>query len=368
MKKQRPFTISALAAFGLGVSFSLLVGCGKKADTEREPVVRPVKLYKLEDRGIERTLELPGQVLANRQAVLGFEVPGLIQGIQVSAGQAVETGQALAKLDDRDYQAALEAAKAQFEFAQAEAERMRALFERDATSRQRLEQGEAALQVSRAQFERAQKAVEDTTLQAPFSGRVAEVLIDDIETVQAKQPVVVLQDLSKLRIEVAVPETFSVLAKPGMTLEDRTRLVVPEVTITVYPDRRFPARVTEFSSLVDLASRTFSATLQFDPPEDLVVLPGMTAKLVFQAPGQKLETGKGFAIPSRAVFSDAEGRGKVWVVDPESYVARAVEVRLGTFVEDRVEIFAEGLKPGDLIATTGIRQLREGVVVKPMEG
>lgn len=368
MTKDKLSKNSFLLTVGLLGVFLFQFGCGKKTEETGEPVVRPVKLFELQERAVERTLELPGQILANKQAILGFEVPGLIEEIHVKAGQPVGTGEPLASLDARDYRANLEAAEAQFDIAETEAERLRALFERDATSQQRLEQGEAALRVARAEFERARKAVADTTLMAPFAGRVADILIDDIETVQAKQPVIVLQDLTKLRIQVAVPETFSALAKPDLTPQERTELVSPEVSITVYPDRYFPARVTEFSSLVDPASRTFSATLEFDPPDDLMVLPGMTAKLVFQAPGQKVGSEGGFAVPSQAVFGDAEGRSKVWVIDAESNVARAVEVSLGTFVEDEVEIYADALKPGDLIATTGIRQLREGVEVKPFGG
>ena len=50
--------------------------------------------------------------------------------------------------------------------------------------------------------------------------------------------------------------------------------------VSSLPDRRFPARVKEFTTAADPVTRTFRITLWFEKPDGLRILPGMTAKVI----------------------------------------------------------------------------------------
>ncbi len=68
-------------------------------------------------------------------------------------------------------------------------------------------------------------------------------------------------------------------------------------------------------------------------------------------------------LPSHAAFADEAGNPHVWVVDAETMKVQRKPVKLGTLAGDEVEIL-EGLADGDLVAVSGVGQLREGMQVR----
>jgi RND family efflux transporter MFP subunit len=340
-------------------------GCGGKDAPEAPAVVRPVKMVELSTGGLAMQVEYPGRILPNRQADMAFEVPGLMTGIYVEEGQYVETGQLLAKLDARDYEAARNAAAAQLEVARVEADRARALYDRQATSKQRLDLAVSNLKVAEAAHERALKAYNDTFLKAPINGVVSKILVEDVVNVQAKQGILIIQNLDKLKATADIPETVGAFAQPGLTLEERTAFTQPVVYLSFLPERGFPAVLVESSVMADPATRTYEVTVMFDPPQDLVILPGMTAKVVLHVGSRLGPQTDAFAVPANSVASDEEGGAFVWVVDSETMQVRRQPVTIGEVSGDRMEISSDGLSEGDRVVTSGVQNLLQGDTVRP---
>ncbi|MBL4575086.1 MAG: efflux RND transporter periplasmic adaptor subunit [Opitutaceae bacterium] len=346
----------------------LLMGCGKKETVEVPEVIRPVKMVQLVSGGAVEVVELPGQIFPARQANLGFEVPGQMIEISVVEGQIVSEGQLLARLDARDFEANRDAAKAQLDTAELEANRAQSMYDRQATSKQRLDLAVSNFKVAQASFEKAEKAYNDTFLRAPISGVVAKIYVDDIVNVRAKQEILVIQDNTSLKITVDIPETMGVLAKPGLSFEERTKRLKPMVYLTSLPNRGFPARITEIASLADPATRTYEGTLVFDRPVDLNVLPGMTARLELTLAGDENSAKKEtYKLPSSAVISDEQGVPFVWVVDTRSMTVWRQSVKTGNLVGSEIEVISTELSEGDLVVVSGVHQLRAGDQVRKFE-
>jgi len=66
------------------------------------------------------------------------------------------------------------------------------------------------------------------------------------------------------------------------------------------------------------------------------------------------------------VFADDEGRTSVWKVDPATMTVTRANVEVGTMVGADIEVVG-GLSTGDLVAVTGITNLREGDPVRRMQ-
>ncbi len=322
-------------------------------------VVRPVKIQAIESAGTGLNRNMPGTIAAVQNADMAFQVPGRIIEFMVAEGQEVTAGTELARIDPRDYQANFDQAQAAFDRAQGELERAERIFRQDsgAISTSAIEANREAVQVAEANFRQAEKALEDTVLRAPFAGLVARRRVTDFETVQALQPVLTLQDLSVLEIEVAVPERDIVLSGRRLSAEEATERFRTVVRISSIPDRDFPARVSEFATTADPGTRTFSVSMQFDTPTDLNILPGMTARVFYSDINQIAIT-----LPSHATFSDATGNANVWLLNPDSMTVSPRQVTLGPLIEDQVQILA-GLTPGDEVAVSGVSQLRDGMEV-----
>lgn len=340
-----------------------LAGC-QKPPPEPPPVVRPVKILTLGEGGASSIREYPATIRAVQQADLGFEVPGQIIEFLVNEGDLVEQGQLLARLDDRDYQADLEKAKANQRKAMADLQRSLNIYRQDkgAISKGQIEADRRAKEVADAALKQKEKAVEDTRLRAPFAGYVARKLVEDFANVEAKQPVLILQDISQLEVEVSIPERDVAVDTRGQTVAERVEQARPEVIVTSIPGRTFPARLKEFTTTADPNTRTFQVRLVFDKPDDVYILPGMTARVRVQV--NRLDE---MLIPVAAVASDDRYQAFVWRVDPETMTVHKVPVDLGELSGGNVAIKG-GLKAGDRIAISGLRFLHEGMKIKPYQG
>lgn len=352
-------------ACALALQVGLIAACSEEAPP-REPAVRPVKILELGGAGAVRTLEYPGQVEAAQHAEMGFEVPGRIVEFPVDEGTRVSEGDVLAKLDPRDFEADLDAARAQMRQTQTEYQRQKTLVEKEVAPQQDLDRASRNVEVAQARLRTAEKAVEDTVLRAPFEGLVARKLVRDFRNVKAKEPVLILEGDSGMEIVANVPERDWVYARRGdlsdePSRRERERRLRPRVTVSNYPDRPFPGELREVATTADPTTRTYAVTLAFDPPDDLNVMPGMTAKITLDVPADA--TGAGTSVPVSAVVDDGDGEPFVWRVDPDTMTVSRAEVRLGELSGDSIEITG-GLSPGDQIAVSGVHQLHAGMTVR----
>lgn len=342
----------------------IALACGEEPVTEA-PVARPVKILILDAGASAGVLEYPGKVSPAQQSDMAFEVPGKIIELPVRESQRVSKGTLLARIDPRDYQARLDSENAKLKQSRSDYNRYRELFEKDVVSKAEMERRQRVFGVAEAAVREAEKAVEDTYLRAPFDGRVAKKLVEDFQNVQAKEPVLILQDDSTLELVINVPERDLVLGRRESTPEAATARIKPSVTITSLPDQTFPARIKELSTTADPVTRTFEATFAFENPADVNILPGMTAKVSLTLPARAGQA-KGYAIPASAVLADESGAAFVWVVDPSSMRVRRAPVVVGELSGAKVEV-RSGLSSGDWIAVSGVHSLREGIEVRRFE-
>ena len=340
-----------------------LAGC-QREEVEREPVVRPVRIMTIGDAGAGQTLVFSGSIRAGDTAELGFEVQGRIIELPVTEGQQVSQGDLIARLDPADFQSQVDQAEANYRQAQSTFERYKEIVERGAVSRQELDLRQRNYEVAQAELATARKALSDTRLVAPFSGEIGRRLVDNFVNVRAKEGVVILQDLTTLEVVVTIPEQDWARARPGLTREERTELISPMVSLTMIPGREFPARLKEIATVADPITRTFEVIAEMDNPDDVSILPGMTANVRVTVPGGSPVTTDAavYSIPANAVLADADGNPTVWKVDPSTMTVSSAMIQLGDVSGNQVRVMA-GLNPGDRIATSGVHKLREGMQV-----
>lgn len=342
-----------------------VVGC-REEPPQRAVAVQPAKLLTIGESGSGAAREYPGVVSAAQRADLAFEVSGQMIEFPVDEGDPVDKGAVLGRLDPRDYQARLDSAIAILRKAQADYRRTSNLHKEDpgAIALTRLDADKRGVEVAEARTREAEKAYEDTILRAPFGGVVGRKLVDDFANVQAKQPILVLQDVSHLEMVVNVPERdFATRPRAGASLDELTDQIQPRIVVSSLPDREFPARLKEIATTADPVTRTFAVTFRFANPEDVNVLPGMTAKVVVRAAGGATDQ---VLIPAHAVAAASDGQSFVWLVDPDSMTVSRRPVTLGPLQGDQVQV-RSGLGAGDVIAISGVAVLRDGMQVRRFE-
>ncbi len=359
----RPNPTGMLIAGTIAAFLTAALAC-EEAPPPAPEVVQPVKILEISGAGSAGTLEFPGEIRAAQEVELAFENAGKLLELPVLDGQEVELGAVLARLDPRDFENIRDAENAKLLRAEADYSRVKALFKADVASQQELDIGRSQYEVARANADRAIKNLEDdSVITAPFAGTVARVFVQNFQNVRAKQTVVLLQDTSTLEVAVGIPESAIAGNRGQRGRSARDGRLQPIVSVSSIPGRRFPAKVTEFSPTADPISRTYQAVVAFENPEDVTILPGMTASVqVTLLTGEAGSSGD-IQIPARAALADEEGRAYVWKVDPTSMQVSRSAVELGELSGDSVTV-TTGLASGDWIAVSGVHQLREGMRVR----
>ncbi len=354
----RRSTRQVLLATTLSLSLATIAACSSDTEEElREPVVRPVKMLTLSEASDLQTSRYPAVISAGRFSELSFQVGGLIEEIAVVDSQEVNAGDLIARLDQRDFRSNALSARSQFQNAEEEYQRAVRLAAEDAISRSVLEQRESQRDVARAQLDTAEKALEDTQLTAPFRGVVAEVSVRERESVAAGQLVAALIDTDALEVTIDLPAR--VIAE-SLEVEDRGSFVILDAS----PDTRIAAEFKEANLLADTASQTYGVTFTFEPPGNLVILPGMNATVeLSSARASGAEAGSRKSVPISAIGSDGDSK-YVWVVDQDTMTVTKREVTIADGVGEYA-VVTEGLAPGETIATAGASFLADGMQVRP---
>ncbi|MGI9247600.1 MAG: efflux RND transporter periplasmic adaptor subunit, partial [Woeseiaceae bacterium] len=301
-----------LLATTLSISLATVASCGSDTDEEvREPLVRPVKLITLSTASDLQTSRYPATVSAGRFSEQSFQIGGLIEEIAVVEAQEVNAGDLIARLDQRDFKSKAVSARSQFQNAEEEYQRAVRLAEQDAIARSVLAQRESQRDVARAQLDTAEKALEDTVLRAPFKGVIAQVPVRERESISAGQAVAALIDADTLEVTIDLPAR--VIAE-SQEIEDRGSFVILDAA----PDTRITATFKEADLLADTASQTYGVTFTFEPPGNLVILPGMSATVELSG-ARKSDAGASNrkSVPISAIGSDGEST-YVWIVDKDT--------------------------------------------------
>ncbi len=342
----------------------ILAACEKEV-AEAPEITRPVRILTIETLQAGATLSYPGEILGVQNAEIAFEVPGRLIELPAEEGIEVTEGQLLAKVDPADFQASLNAAQAEYRNAKETFERFEEVFAKGAISRQDFDNQRRLFEVAEANLATARKAVSDTELRAPFAGRIGRVYVENFNNIQAKQAILLLQDLSQLDVIVNVPEQDWQRAKPGLTLAQQTERAKPFVTLPTFPDREFPARITEVAASADPVTRTFAARGRFDPPEDIVILPGMSATVTVRIDPDAAGLSDAVQIPANAVVGGNDGGSYVWMVDAATMTVSLAPVTAGQMSGSSITI-VDGLSAGDRIAISGVQQLADGMKVREL--
>ncbi len=340
----------------------------KLADTNSPSpeVLFPVKVERVERRGIAKTLSFVGNLEPMDRATIVPDISGKLYKIYVDVGDRVRKGQVLAELDHRHIDLQLEQAKAGFEVAKANLNdaktnylRMEKLYKENAISSQQFEKVKLAYEAAHSQFQQAQAALnlaqyqqDVSIMKAPFDGVIVERLAEEGDVVNpmmggfgSRGGVLVLMNFSRIKIDLDVSERDIFSIKKGQ---------IAYLEVSSLPGKKFKGSVSIVNLAADPDTKTFKVRTEFDNP-DLLLKPGVFGTVIIET-----ETRNNvIAIKKEGLIEDS-----VFVVENGKTFKRSVKTGLRNSVH--VEI-VEGLKEGEVYVVEGNLGLKEGANVKIIE-
>ncbi|MFZ5651416.1 MAG: efflux RND transporter periplasmic adaptor subunit [Bacillota bacterium] len=349
-------------AFILAVILLAAPGC-QKQEARKTPPPPLVTVEEVIPKSTLQTIQTTGMVEPWEEARLSFQVAGKILSGPPEEGMEVAEGSVLARLDDSDYRAQLEAAGYQLELAGVEVERARSdldryekIFAQGGISQKNLEDARLGLRAAKARegqaaslMRQAGLAVEHTGIIAPFTGTVLKKLFREGEMVAAGTPVAVMGRMSPFKVSVTVPA-----AQLKSWAQGSEAWITPGVISSPAPgpEQKIRSVIHKISPSAEGLSGSFRVELKVDSPVPNL-RPGQMVGV-----SRTVTTEKGLWVPLKSVVSRGEGLKYIFVLSGEETVIQR-EITPGPVAGDRVQVLS-GLEAGEQVVVLAPEDLKHG--------
>jgi membrane fusion protein (multidrug efflux system) len=378
---------AGIARLGLAIAFSSLAittGCNSSSHAAPSAVasatIPSVQIAKVSQREVNFAVSLPGELQPYEAVAVYPKVTGFVRSISVDRGSRVIEGQVLAQLEAPELvsqKSEAEAKLASVENQQTEAE---AKLAKDQDSFRRLKVASATPGViSDNELEIAQKSAEADSARvvglrdaveaakaevhsaevmesylrilAPFTGIVTErnvhpgALVGPAGGGNAQVPMLRIEQISSLRLVVAVPEAYTAGVIPGAKVN---------FSVPAFPNRLFTGTVARVSNSLDTKTRTMPVELDVKN-EDSSLAPGMFPSVSW--PVRRRQSS--LIVPQSALLRTMQG---TYVIRVRNGITEWVGVKLGVSMGSDVEIFGE-LRPDDEVVLQASEELQPNTKV-----
>ena len=338
----------------------ILNGCSTVHSQVTGAAAVPVQTAVVEEVAVDTTTHYSATIEPDTTVDMAFKVDGYVEsllrvgGRNVQAGDFVAKGAVLARVRQSDYQASLDASRAQalqaaeglsgatwqlsqveaiYKKASLDAERATALYQEKAMTKPDYDAARAQLDSTRAQVEAARKNVEaaarlmesaraqerlstitfaDTALVAPMPAVVLEKRVEPGTLVGRGTPVFRLGDVDTVRMAFGVPDTLVTRLRLGAVLP---------VHVDAFPDESFQGRIREIAAAADSATRLYRVEVSIPNAKQLlkagmmgkVSVPGtQTRRTAARGPGYRTAA-RHLRIPMPPLFSSSSAdRERAW--------------------------------------------------------
>jgi RND family efflux transporter MFP subunit len=334
-------------------------------------------------------LDASGYVVARRQAAVASKITGKMVELNIEEGDRVKAGQIIAKLDDANIRASLNAALAQLEYAKAGLTETRVNLsngEKDYTRQKTLMNGrfvsqaavdnsqtnvdalraqlatqQVNVQVAERNVQVAERNLDDTIVRAPFPGVVIAKSAQVGEIVSplsagggfTRTGIGTIVDMDSLEVEVDVNEAYIGRVQPGQAVQS---------ILNAYPDWKIPSHVIAIIPTADRAKATVKVRVGLDL-KDARIVPDMGVRVSFLEDSQPTARDRprpsGVLIPKDAarnengqevVFVFSQGRAQRRTVTFGGNVGESRQVQSGVSAGESVILDPPaGLKDGAAI-------------------
>lgn len=328
---------------------------------------------------IQRSNQLPGRVVAFKEAEIRPQVSGIVLDRLFDEGSYVEEGQQLYQIDPALYEADLQLAEAKLKNAQARQrnatlryERFEQLVKDKVVSQQQfddaeaeLNQSQAAISLAEAEVKRAQINLDYTQVRSPISGYIGPSSVTrgalltarqvlPLATVRQLDPVYV--DLSQSAAEARRLQELLVLSRADGD-SDKTY----EVSLYLGDSNKaYSEKGTLDATDLSVDARTGAIRLRsIVPNPDRILLPGLFVRASIREVGET----RAILVPHKSVMIGPGGRKSVWLVSPENEAEKQMIETGGSYRGHWVVL--NGLKAGDQVIVEGRMKLQEGAPLEP---
>ena len=314
-----------------------------------------VKTMTLTDTIFKHYIEIQGNVDTKKNILIYPETSGILNQLNVKAGQKVTKGQVLARIDDGGIAAQVAQAETQLALSQTTFDRQKRLWDQKIGSEIQFLQAKTSLESQQKAVAQLKSQLAKTIVRAPFSGTIDDVMTEQGKVVAPGQELFRIVSLTDMYVAATVPENYL----------ERVELGAP-VNVYIKPiGKTYEGKIRQVGNFINPNSRTFKIEVALPNPENLL-RPNQVAVLKIL----DYTTKDAILIPENIVQQKSNDRLIVYTIEnkegEEQPVAVEKEVKTGYTSGAYTEI-KSGLKVGDKIITDGAKSVENGSPVQELK-
>lgn len=298
-------------------------------------------------------LEIQGNVTTKNLLVITPEYNGILTNVYVKEGQKVTKGQTLAKIDDGGLSQQLAQLQIEADLAKTTYERQKRLWDQNIGSEIQYLQAKSTYEAQSEAVNQLKQQVAKTTVKAPFTGTIDDVITEQGSVVAAGQTQLMrIVSLKDMYIETDIPERY---------ITDVTKGKQVKVQFPVL-GKSLDTEIRQAGDFINPANRTFKVEVDI-PNNEKNIKPNLTAKLRIN----DYTNENAILIPQSIISENAEGEQYVYVVNEKNAkdegIAKRVIIKTGKTQGDVIEVL-EGIDNNVEIVQEGARSVKDGQTVK----
>ncbi len=311
-----------------------------------------VQSLTIKDTAFTHYIEVQGNVDTKQNIIIYPEMSGVLQQLNVKAGQKVSKGQVLATIEDGGMGSQVAQAKAQLSLAQTTFDRQKRLWDQKIGSEMQFLEAQTNLESQKKVVSQLQSQQDKTIIRAPFSGTIDEVMTERGKVVSPGQDLFRIVSLKDMYVSATVPESYLEQVKLGADVNVYLQSI----------GKTYKGKIRQVGNFINPNNRSFGIEVALPNPENLL-RPNQVAILKIEDYTNK----SSLLVPENIIQQKAGGRLVVYTAEKKEgkkeLVAVENEVKTGYTSGAYVEI-KSGLKEGDKVITEGAKAVEDGTEIK----
>ena len=307
-----------------------------------------VSVVTVKDTIFSHYLEVQGNVNTKENLIIYPQFAGILNTVNVIAGQKVTKGQVLGTIDDGGLSQQLGQLENQLALAKTTFERQKRLWDQKIGSEIQYLQAQTYMVSQQKAVSQMKAQMAKTRIIAPFSGVIDELIAERGQVVGPGQGLMRIVNLNNMFVSTTVPESY--IGKLNVGTE-----------VSVYLaslGKSFNGKIRQVGNNVNPNNRSFGIEVSVPNTANLL-RPNQVAKLKII----DYTNAKAVVVPSNVIQVDGNGDQFVFEatsIKDKTGIAKKVMVKVGKTSDNFTEILS-GLGPKAVVVSDGVNTVSEGM-------
>jgi len=307
-----------------------------------------VSVATVKDTVFSHYLEVQGNVNTKENLIIYPQFAGILNTVNVIAGQKVSKGQVLGTIDDGGLSQQLAQLENQLALAKTTFERQKRLWDQKIGSEIQYLQAQTTMVSQQKAVNQMKAQLAKTRIIAPFNGVIDELIAERGQVVGPGQGLMRIVNLNNMFVSTTVPESYIGKLKVG------TQVSVYLASL----GKTFNGKIRQVGNNINPNNRSFGIEVSV-PNTDNLLRPNQVAKLKIT----DYTSANAVVVPSNVIQEDADGNQFVFEIaslKDKTGIAKKVMVKVGKTSDNFTEIL-NGLEPKTLVVGDGVKTVSEGM-------